>query len=289
MDKDNEFQNNKRGYLLSDFTFFNLEDKGEMQIESHYHDFNKVVVFIAGNVTYYIEGTAYKLKPWDILLVSSSTLHKPVIDPAAAYKRMVLWLKPSFLQKHSNTQSNLLTCFEISGQPKCNLLRMTPQTRDMIRSLLAQIQSTCHNQHFADDLLGNALFLQFIIYLNRLSLDRENGLIAADNDMEYDETVNKVLQYIDDNLAENLTIEKLASVFFLSKYYLMRKFKKHTDFSIHQYILQKRLIAANHLLRSGEPVLTACLESGFQDYANFTRAFKKMYGSSPKKYHNLHK
>jgi AraC-like DNA-binding protein len=287
MDNITEPPNHKRGYLTRDFSFFSLQDKKEMHIESHYHDFNKVVVFIAGKVTYYIEGTAYKLKPWDILLISRDTIHKPVIDPAVTYQRMVFWLKPAFLEKHSGTNANLLTCFELSCRHKFNLLRMTPEMRGIIQTLLTQLQHTCQNRDFADDLLGNALFLQFIIYINRMSMAMKNGTAAADIDMEYDETVNHILAYIDSNLTGDLTIEKLAAVFFLSKYYLMRKFKQHTGFSIHQYVLQKRLIAANHLLRAGQPVLTACLDSGFHDYANFARAFKKMYGLSPKKYHKL--
>ncbi len=51
-----------------------------MEFELHYHDFNKIIVFISGNVSYLIEGKAYKLKPWDILFVSSNDLHKVIIN-----------------------------------------------------------------------------------------------------------------------------------------------------------------------------------------------------------------
>lgn len=285
MDKDTKLPNNKRGYLNNDFSFFKLQDNKEIQIESHYHDFNKVVVFISGKVTYYIKGTAYKLKPWDILLINRDTIHKPVIDITSPYKRIVLWLRPSFLQKHSDSKSNLLTCFELACQDNFNLLRMTPEMRIIVQSLLSQINGTRQDQSFGDELLRNSLLIQFIVYLNRMASEMGNGIIPADVDIEYSEAINQVLQYIDTNIAEDLSIEKLASVFFLSKYYLMRKFKQHTGYSIHQYVLQKRLIAANQFLRQGHSVITACMESGFQDYANFTRAFKKMYGLSPKKYH----
>ncbi|HWR42934.1 AraC family transcriptional regulator [Sporomusa sp.] len=289
MDKDTKLVNNKRGYLNNDFSFFNLHDNKEIKIDSHHHDFSKVVVFISGKVTYYIEGTAYKLKPWDILLINRDTVHKPVIDITSPYKRMIIWLRPSFLQKHSDTKSNLLACFELAYQRKFNLLRMTPKIRIIVQSLLSQINDTCQDRNFGDELLRDSLLLQFIVYLNRMTLEMKNGIIPADIDIEYDETINKILQYIDTNITEDLSIEKLASVFFLSKYYLMRKFKQHTGYSIHQYVLQKRLIAANQFLRAGQSVITACMESGFHDYANFTRAFKKMYGLSPRKYYNLPK
>lgn len=279
--------NTKRGYLNTDLSFFNLEDTQEMQIESHYHDFNKVVVFVAGKVTYCIEGKAYKLKPWDILLINRDTIHKPLIDVTSPYKRMIVWFHPSFLHKYNNT-GNLLACFEIAAKHKCNLLRMTPKMLTTVQSILFQINSTCQNQNFGDELLRNSLFLQFIIYLNRMALEIKKDA-AIPGDIEYDEMIGNILNYIDKNIADDLCIEKLASVFFLSKYYLMRKFKHQTGYSIHKYVLQKRLITANQLIKAGQSVLTACMDSGFHDYSSFTRAFKKMYGLSPTKYHKLAK
>ncbi len=40
----------------------------DIQFEYHNHDFNKIIIFINGNVTYFVDGIPYKLKPWDILL-----------------------------------------------------------------------------------------------------------------------------------------------------------------------------------------------------------------------------
>jgi len=274
----------KRGYLSHDFIFFNLQDTTKMQIESHYHDFNKIVIFISGTATYHIEGTAYKLKPWDILLINHDTIHKPIVDATSSYKRMILWISPSFLQNYKNTKDNLLTCFELADQHKCHLLRIPAEMLTFIQSILSQMNATCQNCTFGDEVLRSSLFLQLIVYLNRVSLEIKKDVLLAD--IECDETIDKVLKYIDNNIADNLSIEKLASVFFLNKYYLMHKFKHHTGCSIHNYVLQKRLIAANQLIKAGQSVMTACMESGFHDYSNFTRAFKKMYGMPPKKYHD---
>jgi quercetin dioxygenase-like cupin family protein len=59
----------KRGYLNEDFHFFRLKDQKKNEFEYHYHDFNKIIIFLSGEVTYLIEGKSYILKPWDILLV----------------------------------------------------------------------------------------------------------------------------------------------------------------------------------------------------------------------------
>lgn len=284
MEKSRSQLNEKRGYLDNDFIFFNLQDTKEIQIESHYHDFNKIVIFISGTATYYIEGTAYKLKPWDILLISHDTIHKPLVDITVPYKRMILWIRPDFLQHYNSVTDNLLACFELIGQHKSNLLRIPPDMLTIIQSTLFQINSTCQNDKFGDEVLRSSLFVQLIVYLNRVAMEIKQAELQPD--MECDETISNVLKYIDNNIADNLSIETLASMSFLSKYYLMRKFKHHTGYSIHSYILQKRLIAANQLMRAGQSVMTACMDSGFHDYSNFTRAFKKLYGRPPKRHHD---
>lgn len=105
----------KRGYLKGDFAFFHLKDMKNVQFEYHYHDFSKIVVFISGNVTYLVEGKAYILKPWDILFVNGSEVHKAVIDPTVLYERVVIWVNHGFLEKHSDDYS-LMTCFSLNAE-----------------------------------------------------------------------------------------------------------------------------------------------------------------------------
>jgi AraC-like DNA-binding protein len=275
----------KRGYLLKNFELFHLRDKKNMQFEFHYHDFNKIIIFISGKVTYLIEGKAYQLKPWDILLVNSNEIHKPLIDAGETYERLVIWVNSSFLMNQDNGKNTLLTCFALATQRKMNLLRLTPELLPIIKNILSELEDTNINQEFGSRILKNSLFLQFIVYLNRISLGIEND--KEQPDIQYDKTIARILHYVNENLSEDLSMDKLSSVFFLSKYYLMHKFKQHTGYTLHNYILQKRLIAANALIKEGKSITTACTESGFSDYSNFLRAFKKMFGLSPKKHVQL--
>ena len=87
----------KRGYLNEDFLFFKLKDQKKNEFEFHYHDFNKIIIFLSGEVTYIIEGKSYRLKPWDILLVGRNDIHQPIISPNVPYERIILWLNPNFL------------------------------------------------------------------------------------------------------------------------------------------------------------------------------------------------
>lgn len=274
---------NKRGYLKEDFRFFHLKDRKNMQFEYHHHDFNKIVVFLSGNVTYLVEGKAYKLKPWDIILVSNKELHKPVIEPNKIYERIILWVNPAFLEKHSDNESNLLTCFDLALDRSYNLLRLSPQLIDRIKYILFELEKSCKSKEFGSRILQNSLLMQFIVQINR-EFPRSQ-MTRQPSDIIYDKQIGAVITYINENLADDLSIDHLSSMFFISKYHLMHKFKMQTGYSIHQYILQKRLIKANTLIQSGKPATEVSIECGFGDYSCFVRAFKKLFGLSPKKYY----
>lgn len=283
MVKHEEITSSRRGYLEGDFELFHLRDKKDIQFEYHYHDFNKIIVFISGKVTYLIEGKAYKLKPWDVLLVSSMEIHKPLIDSSEVYERIVIWVNQAFLDKHSSDGCNLSTCFELAANHKYNLIRFSPDSLMIIRSLFSQLEQACIIKDFGHRILKNSLFMQLIVQLNRTFIE---GIKKKEpGDVEFDESIDKILNYINENLRRDLSIDSLSKIFFMSKYYLMHKFKKQTGYSIHSYITQKRLIMSASLIRNGVPLMEASLECGFGDYSSFVRAFKKMFGLSPRDYY----
>lgn len=277
-----EVSGTKRGYLRNDFELFHLKDRKSPEFDFHYHDFSKIIIFISGNVTYYIEGTGYRLQPWDILLVSNQEVHKPVIEQGELYERIVIWINPTFLQEHGSPECNLLTCFELASGNASNVLRLSRENLGNVRDILLQLEEAVKSREYGSKLLGNSLFVQFMILINRGFLGKLNASRIIS--MEYDETINAIIKYINDNLVEDLSIENLSDKFFMSRYHLMHKFKECTGYSIHSYILQKRLISANNLMKDGKAATEASLECGFNDYSSFMRAFKKMFGYSPREH-----
>ncbi|MBD7912209.1 MULTISPECIES: AraC family transcriptional regulator [Clostridium] len=274
----------KRGYLNEDFKFFHLKDKKAEEHIFHYHDFNKIVIFISGNVTYAIEGKYYKLKPWDILFVSSNEVHKPIIDPDEYYERIIIWVNSNFLEEHSIDEGNLLSCFLVGEREKLNLFRLRPNNLNIIKDNLFLLEKTIIDREFGWKILRNSFFMQLIVYLNRLMLEPKKE--KDEKDIKYDKRVVKILTYINENLNGNLSIDSIASKFYINRYYLMHNFKNETGYTIHSYILEKRLAKAATLIKKGQKATSVSTQCGFNDYSSFVRAFKKNFGLSPKQYYN---
>lgn len=263
----------KSGYLEEDFRMFHLNDRTDREFSWHYHDFHKIVVFVSGKVTYHIEGKAYHLRPHDILLVSQGAIHKPEIDPAVPYERYIFWIRNALSHPELNT------CFQKANDRSFNLVRLDSALQERIKELLPEIEQSLHQKQFGDSILSEALFTQFMVYINRIFL--KSSTAPDQKSYSSDSQVEQLLKYINRNLTEDLSIDQLSERFFFSKYHMMRKFKEETGYTIHNYIVSKRLLQARTLISQGIPVMKAARQSGFQDYTTFVRAYKKQFGTVP--------
>ena len=99
------------------------------------------------------------------------------------------------------------------------------------------------------------------------------------------ETIKKVVDYIEENLNDELNLDKIAEKAGYSKFHLHRILSKIVGETIHKYIQKRRLTeAARKLVYTDESIIDIALISGYESQQAFTLAFKKMYKSSPQMY-----
>ena len=264
----------KRGYLKENYRVFHIRDQRGGVFDFHYHEFDKIVLFISGKVTYIVEGREYDLKSGDILLVRHGDIHKPVIDPAEEYERIVIWIDSGFLKANHS----LGKCFDTAAQRGSRLLRLPGEKQSRIFSVAHDFIADGESE-FANGLMRNTLLFQLLILINR-------AMISENETAEFvsDSRIDAVIEYINGNLFSELSVEKIAGKFFISRYYLMHRFKELTGKTVLSYIQSKRLLHAASLLNSGYSAKEACYKSGYKDYSVFLKAFKKEFDTTPTEY-----
>lgn len=100
--------------------------------------------------------------------------------------------------------------------------------------------------------------------------------------------LKRIIEYIQNHLDTDLTLNKLASLIAISPHYFASLFKQSTGLSPHKYITQCRLEKAKTLLRDSDLAIAfICLEVGFKNQSHFTRVFRQHFHITPKAYRDL--
>lgn len=95
----------------------------------------------------------------------------------------------------------------------------------------------------------------------------------------------KIIEYLNENFRQDITVEELCEKFFLSTKMLYRIVKRETGTTIFGYITAKRIKAAEELLIvSDKPISVIAADVGYSDYNYFIKVFKKATGVTPLKY-----
>lgn len=107
---------------------------------------------------------------------------------------------------------------------------------------------------------------------------RDNGRKEMDAGIKF--LADKITSYPE----QELSIETLAADIFVSKYYLIRKFKSSIGMTPHQFCIQNRIRKSQGMLDEEKTISRIAAEMGFYDQSHFDKAFQRIVGISPSEY-----
>lgn len=110
-------------------------------------------------------------------------------------------------------------------------------------------------------------------------INRINSIIYSNK--EQIETVIGVRNYIDNNFDTDLNLEVISRLRFISKFHLLRLFKKYYGLTPRQYLIDKRIEKSKEQLKNGLSVTETCFTVGFESLGSFSTLFKTKTGKSP--------
>lgn len=100
--------------------------------------------------------------------------------------------------------------------------------------------------------------------------------------MEWIESISKAVNYIEDNLLEDITPQDIARISFISPYYFQKGFSMLCGFSVADYIRQRRLaLAGSEVVSTDSKIIDIALKYGYDSPDSFTKAFIRFHGITP--------
>jgi AraC-like DNA-binding protein len=275
-----------RQYMLSeDFEIYYYNDRNLPTLRDHTHNYYEFYFFLGGDVSIYIEGIPYSLKPGDMILIPPGLHHHVFVhNPDLPYQRIVFWIS----QKYANRLSELSLDYGYLAkhviENKRYIYHYDLIEFNTIQSKAFQLIDEIHFERFGKDTKVSLLVNDLILNVNRTVYEQENPNAPREEQRLY----QNIISYIENHLEEPLSLDLLANEFYVSKYHIAHVFKENIGLSVHQYISKKRLALSRDAILSNVPISDAYLRCGFGDYSSFFRAFKKEYGVSPKEYRELY-
>lgn len=93
-----------------------------------------------------------------------------------------------------------------------------------------------------------------------------------------------ILEYIDNNINKEITIEEISQIFFFDKYYIMKLFKKELKITIINYINSMRIYNSLKDYKYNNQVIRIALNNGFNSLEYYSETFKNILKVSPREY-----
>lgn len=105
----------------------------------------------------------------------------------------------------------------------------------------------------------------------------------------YRENIQKSIDYIEDNLKSEFTVEELSEMAGFSLFHFYRLFRTAVGMPVMQYVVRRRLLHGIYAIVSGRQMVDVAMEYGFSTYAGFYKAFVREFGCTPAHFTKMYK
>lgn len=248
------------------FLFRHCEDKNPPLnlYDIHTHRFYELIYILDGDVTHVVEDKRYKLRQGDLVIIRPFKSHLIEINSSVRYERYnILFDGEAFGISQDFLPSELdVLHLKKGGIVYDNFMRL-----NIYSSVMA-------DDFFFD--IAPALVKE--IFFNIVS---SAGSFEFNEASSVSPMLSTALHYIADNLLTIDGIKEISNAVFITESYLYRLFKTELRTSPKKYIMQKRLLHAEKLMREGRRPTEIFAECGFGDYTTFYRNYVATFKHPP--------
>jgi len=246
----------------------------------HSHEHYELYFFLSGHTRLIIEDVDIYPRRGDVIVIPPHCMHRNMhLDADEPYERFYLYATREFLQSITDGRYSLVAemdalltefgyHFRLSDAMLEELIRRTDEA-----ILCSRLTDP------AEQMMNRCRMGMLLIRI--LTLLRASSMPVQESGQG---RMSELIRYLNEHATQPITLEGLAERFYVSKFALLRAFKEHTGMTIHQYILARRVLKAQELIRQGMKPNQISDLCGFADYTSFYRAFRSRTGISPSQY-----
>lgn len=223
----------------------------------HSHDYTELLYILNGEMQIDVPGRKLMKRIYNLVVYPKNICHQETIN----------------LQEHQQ-----VICIGIATDEACNL-KTALEVDDSDGTFRWIIEQIYHEYQQKESGYESIVKNYIAIFYKLMSRYYENS------EKQRHDFVSKCICYIHDHILENLTIEQLASIVYVSPSHLTRAFRQRTGYSPLSYIRSCRLnIARRELISTRDNIEEIAMRAGFHDPKYFSRFFKAETGMTPREF-----
>lgn len=248
-----------------------LSCTNDFVFEKHIHSGHVLWLNSEGGEQYSIKGNSSILQPGSVSVIEPGVVHSNRPSTGAKRHLRSLYLEEDFF-------NHLTQLFSGAATPNYILPTKLFTDKKNWNNALFLHEAIITDQ---EKMLLEESVLNLFTHLQETPSSSEQfGLNSEDRRVEH------ITQYMKAHLANEVSLDTLATLVQCTPFHLIRLFKKNLGMSPHSYFVQLRLERARDLLDNGLAIADAALLAGFSDQSHLTRKFKKRYGITPGMYNS---
>ncbi|MFV0575871.1 MAG: helix-turn-helix domain-containing protein [Vibrio sp.] len=261
--------------ILDDFYTELRRIEGKSAAYYHWHQCLELLYVESGVGLVVVDNNHYTLKPGRLFIFPKGKLHKIQVENTEKniYKRTVIHINDVVILPYLKLFNHLSEKFKLlSSSQKASIYTLDTQDQQYINLLLHYFTQKYSNN--SQDYASIALLFLNIIDLIADDFTYQHHKISSIS--------SKIMQYVEDNFKEKITLKDIAAHNNISEAYTSRIFKQETGGTLQEYIIVRRVKYACYLLtETDHSIAEIAVLSGFRYTTYFIKCFNKVIGSTP--------
>lgn len=257
-------------YIDKEFLYRHVNSKTDepKEIPSHIHDAIELLFVKKGDLTYYVDGKSFRVKNNSLIISWPNKIHSIVVGASCEYDRYGLIFD----------RKNISDAIYDSLPREIDVLSF-----GSIDTLLSLFEKLEYYHMFFEKEIFKKLLQNTIeeIICNITILLKNNPEIAVYNRYKTNDELAKMLQYVDEHITTDFSLDEMSKDLHISKSQLHKTFVQSLNITPKKYIISRRLVLVQKDLKNKLKPTEVYLKYGFNDYSSFYRAYKKYFGVAP--------
>lgn len=257
--------------------FYHVKGSDKLTNEKHCHEnCYELIQTISNEGNFVIKDTLYPIRRGTIFLINAIDIHCSVPQKQEEYVRNKIILNSQLLDKIAEDMGFAHVISNLFKENNSASINLSVSESEKIDSIFADV----YNLYIQENPDNKLEILSLVLHFLQICFN-----CHSENKTVISSCVSGAMQYINDNIASDISLTQISEVLFVTKNHLCKQFKKATDMTINEYIKGRRISMAKKKLQFSDMSVSDIAQScGFSNFSYFSKLFKNYEGLTPTQY-----